>query len=103
MEANEKNQILFTQLVLMFHGAAMQQMGKVKNPLTDKVERDLGQAQLSIDMLEMIRTKMKGNLTAEEERLIDTLLRELRLNYVDEVSKDRQKPEEKPASPTGSQ
>jgi len=92
METVDKNTILFTQLVYMFHTAAMQQMGKVKNPLTDKVERDLQQAQISIDMLDMLREKTRGNLSSEEERLVQTLLRELKLNYVDEISKEQQPP-----------
>ncbi len=88
----DKNTILFTQLVYMFHTAAMQQMGKVKNPLTDKVERDLQQAQISIDMLDMLREKTRGNLSSEEERLVQTLLRELKLNYVDEINKEQRPP-----------
>lgn len=103
MEASDKNKILFTQLVLMFHAAAMQQMGKVKNPITDKIERDLGQAQLSIDMLEMIKEKMRGNLGSEEERFLQSLLQELKLNYVDEVSKDQRKPTQEEAQTAGPQ
>ncbi len=92
MEAHEKHQILFSTLVLMLHQATMQQLGKMKNPLTDKIERDLGAARNTIDMLEMLEVKTKGNLDDEENRLISTLLRELRLNYVDEAKK--------PAPPT---
>ncbi len=103
METSDKNKILFTQLVLMFHAAAMQQMGKVKNPVTDKIERDLGQAQLSIDMLEMIKEKMRGNLSSEEDRFLQSLLQELKLNYVDEVSKDQQKPTEEQKQTVGSE
>ena len=102
MEASDKNKILFTQLVLMFQAAAMQQMGKVKNPITDKIERDLRQAQLSIDMLEMIKEKMRGNLSSEEERFLQSLLQELKLNYVDEVSKDQQKPTKEQEQAEGS-
>lgn len=87
MEITEKNQLLLAQLVLMFQTAAMQQMGKLKNPVTDAIEQDLPQAQISIDMLEMIHTKMKNNLTAEEARLFSDVLQELKLNYVDEVTK----------------
>lgn len=87
MDAHEKSRMLFTQLVFMLHAAAMHQMGKLKNPLTDKIERDLGAAQSTIDMLDMIREKTRGNLHPDEERLINDLLRELKLNYVDESGK----------------
>ena len=48
--------------------AAWQGLGKIQNPATQKIERDLNNAKVSIDMLEMIKDKMKGNLTAEEEK-----------------------------------
>ncbi len=91
MENKEKDQLLFIQLILMFQTAAMQHMGKLKNPLTDKVDQDLPQAQISIDMLEMLHKKTKSNLSHEEDRMLSMVLQELRLNYVDEVAK-AQKP-----------
>src|SRR5258706_12409444 len=86
--AKEKDDLLLTQLILMFQTAALQQMGKLKNPLLDKIERDLNQAQISIDMIDMLKRKMSGNLDGGEERMFSAILQELRLNYVDEVSKD---------------
>lgn len=83
----------FVQLVLMFQTAAMQQMGKIQNPITKEMERDLNQAKLSVDMLEMIQQKTKGNLSESEKKFLDHVLFELRMNYVDEVNKD--KPEKK--------
>lgn len=86
---NEKDlhNALFIQLVLQFQTSAMIGMGKLKNPITDKVEVNLDQAKISIDMLDMIKTKMKGNLSEEEDRFITTVIRDLKLNYVDEVNK----------------
>ncbi|HMD14456.1 MAG TPA: DUF1844 domain-containing protein [Bacteroidota bacterium] len=90
MSTNEKDELLLTQLILMFQTAAFQQMGKIKNPLLEKMERDLQQAQISIDMIDMMHRKMQGNLSPEEEKLLKNVLQELRLNYVDEVSKTPQ-------------
>ena len=87
MANEEKNRLLLTQLILMFETAALQHMGKLKSPFTDKIERDLPQAQISIDMLEMLHSKMKGNLLPEDERLFSNVLRDLRLNYVEEAGK----------------
>ena len=84
-----KDELLLTQIVLMFQTAALQQMGKLKNPMTDAIERDLQQAQMSIDILDMFKRKMTGNLSPAEDRLMTDVLRELRLNYVDEAAKDR--------------
>jgi len=85
--SNEKNSSLFFSLVMTFQTAAMQQMGKLKNPISDKIERDLQQAQLSIDILDMLEEKTRGNLSEEESKLLKGILQELKLNYVDEMSK----------------
>lgn len=89
ISTDQKNQALFFQLILSFQAAAFQQMGKVKNPFTDKIERDLNQAQLSIDMIDMIKLKTEGNRTPEETKFIDQVLRELKWNFVDELEKDK--------------
>jgi len=83
-----KNDQLFIQLVYIFYSSAMVAMGKLKNPATDKIERDLEQAKQSIDLLEMIRDKTNGNLSSELQRTLDGFLTELRLNFVDEKNKD---------------
>jgi hypothetical protein len=87
MTEREKDELLLTQVALMFQTAALQQMGKLKHPLSDRVERDLAQARISIDILDVLHRRMKGNLSDAEERMFDNLLRELRLNFVDEASK----------------
>lgn len=81
------------QLIIMFHSLTMHQLGKIKNPVTDRIERDLTAAQGSIDMLEMLHEKTKGNLAETEQRFLAELLREVKLNYVDEAAK--------PAEPGG--
>jgi uncharacterized protein YjaG (DUF416 family) len=72
---------------MTFQAAAMQQMGKLKSPVSDKIERDLQQAQLSIDILDMLEEKTRGNLSEEENKVLKGILQELKLNYVDEMSK----------------
>ena len=52
--SDKRNEAFFLQLVLTFQTAAWQQMGKLKNPLTDRIEKDLNQVRFSIDMLEMM-------------------------------------------------
>lgn len=92
MEKQQKHQFLFAQLVLIFQAAAMQQMGKIKNPVTDAIERDLAAAQGSIDILDMLKEKTNGNLSADEDRFLTDVLKELKLNYVDEMSKPAPQP-----------
>ena len=88
----EKDSALFMGLILMFHAAAMQHLGKTKNPLTDKVERSLEQAQFVIDTLDTLQKKTKGNLSEEETRFLTNAIKELKLNYVEELSKDQSAP-----------
>ncbi|MBA4313311.1 MAG: hypothetical protein C0417_11855 [Chlorobiaceae bacterium] len=87
MDQISKDELLLTQLILMFQTASLQHMGKLKNPISDKIEQDLPQAQISIDLLDMLHNKMKNNLSKEEERMFTGVLQELKLNYVDEVNK----------------
>lgn len=83
---------LFLGLIQSFQAAAMQQMGKVMNPFTEKVERDMAQAKLSIEMLEMLKTRTSGNLTGQEARFLNHVLTELRLNFVAETERDKGEP-----------
>jgi hypothetical protein len=76
---------LFVNLVLIFQGAAMQQMGKIISPMTGKIERNFEQARFSIDMLAMLQDKTKGNLSDDLARLLDSTVLNLRMNYVAEV------------------
>jgi hypothetical protein len=78
---------LFIQLVLIFHQNAMMAMGKLKNPVTDKIERNMEQAKHSIDMLEMIKDKTKNNLSEAQMQMLEHALTEIRLNFVDESNK----------------
>ncbi len=84
---NEKQQLLFVQLISSLHGAALMQMGKMKNPQTGKTERNIEQAQLTIEMLDMLKERTKNNLTADEEKFFATVINEVKLNFVDEKAK----------------
>jgi hypothetical protein len=86
---SQKHSQLFLYLLSSFEMSALVQMGKIKNPATDKMERDLAQAQLSIDIIDMMKEKTKGNLTEDEEKFLENMIAQLKLNYVDEAEKDK--------------
>jgi hypothetical protein len=98
-ESGKKDEFHFIQLVMMFQTAAMQQMGKLQNPITKKVERNLDQVRFSIDMLEMIRNRTRNNLSENEQKFLEHTLYELRMNYLDEVKKEEQKKTEEEPTP----
>jgi hypothetical protein len=88
---------LFLQLVISLESAAWYQMGKIASPITGKIERDLEQAKVSIDLLVMLQEKTKGNLLAEERQMLENAVYTLQINYVDELNKEPgQPPEAKP-------
>ena len=86
----EKNDQLLMQLIYMFHTSAMQGLGKIADP-TGQVSRNLEYVSQTIDLMEMLKVKTKGNVTDEIEKLLDGMLSELRLNYGDEKAKPENK------------
>ena len=78
---------LFKSLILNFQMSAMMGMGKIINPVTQKAERKMNEAKFSIDMLNMLAEKTKGNLNDADDRLLKQTLTDLRLNYINEKSK----------------
>lgn len=103
MKEDDKNQAreeLFFHLVFMFQTAALQQMGKLINPLTQKAEKNLEQAKYSIEILELLQEKTRGNLTEEEKKYLDNVLFELRMNYLDEVKREERSAKEEEKKPS---
>lgn len=80
---NDVNKALFLELVMMLSTSALQQLGKIINPLTGKSEIHLEAAQATIDMVVMLEAKSKGNLDTEEARFLKNTLASLQMNYVE--------------------
>ena len=91
MSDNRQNEELFQGLVISLAAATMQHLGKTLNPVTHKIEKNLEAAQATIDMLDMLEAKTKGNLSENEAKLLKSILAELKLNYVETLN---EKPEE---------
>ena len=86
MDTN-KNTQLFMGLCTSLVTQAWMQLGKIKNPMTDKIEIDLDAASLTIDMLGMLKEKTTGNVGDDETKILDQSINELRMNYI--ISKDK--------------
>jgi len=89
----DKNDQLFMQLLYMFHTSAMQGLGKIADP-TGQVNRNLEYVSQTIDLMGMLKEKTKGNISDDMEKMLDGMLSELRINYVDEKNKAPEKVEE---------
>jgi hypothetical protein len=77
---------LFNGLVFSFQMQGMIQLGKLKNPMTDKIEKDLESAQTTVDMLEMLKVMTKNNLSEDEGKFLEQVLADLKLNYIQEIN-----------------
>ncbi|MDZ7263340.1 MAG: DUF1844 domain-containing protein [candidate division KSB1 bacterium] len=86
----EQGKFLFSYLVMTYQTAALINLGHLKDPVTEKVTRDLEKARLSIDILGMLQAKTAGNLAADEAELLNNVLRDLRLLFVKESEKKNQ-------------
>jgi len=97
--------VMFYQLVLSMQASTMQHLGKVISPVSGKVERNMDAAKYSIDILDMLKRKTAGNVTDDESKMLESVLYQLRMNYVEEVKKgeedtDAEKPDKPAASET---
>jgi hypothetical protein len=76
----------FPTFVLSVASAAMMGLGLAPRPESGKTSVDLEMARQNIDLLEMIQAKTKNNLSAEEAKLLERVLYEVRTKFL-EVSK----------------
>lgn len=74
----------FSTFVFSLGTSAMYHFGDFPDPVTKKAERNLEAAKQTIDILGILKDKTKGNLGDDEERLLESLLYELRMRYVRE-------------------
>jgi len=87
VSAEEIHKRQFIGFVSLLANSAMQQLGKLANPLTGKAERNLDGAKATIDMIKMLKAKTQGNLSADEQQVLESNLTNLQLNYVDELKR----------------
>jgi hypothetical protein len=73
----------FHTFVLSLGSSALLHLGEIENPNDGVSQKDLPLAKHTIDILAMLEEKTKGNLSTAEEKLIESLLYDLRLRYVE--------------------
>lgn len=77
--------INFSTFILSLNSSALVQLGLIEDPASGKKEKNLPLAKQTIDIIGMLDEKTKGNLTDDEQRMIRTLLYDLRMMYVREA------------------
>jgi hypothetical protein len=73
----------FHTFVLSLGSSALLHLGELERPGAGAVEKDLPMAKHTIDILAMLQEKTRGNLSPEEDKLLESLLFDLRLRYVE--------------------
>ena len=83
---DEKNiplpEVTFSTFVLSVASAALVYLGEVPEPETGEMKENMSAAKHNIDLLAMLKEKTENNLDADENRLLEGVLYELRMKYV---------------------
>lgn len=73
----------FATFVLSLSTSALLQLGLIEDPSGQKPEPDLALARHTIDILEVLRDKTRGNLEEQEEQLLTQVLHDLHMRFVE--------------------
>lgn len=79
-------QVTFSSFIYSLSTTCLVHLGEIPEPATQKVQKNLPLAKQTIDVLDILLEKTKGNLTEEEERLLRSVITDLRIRYVKAVS-----------------
>ena len=94
LESQFTEEQLFDNLISSLVHSVWISLGKIKNPMTDKIERNLFAASMNIDMLDMLYKRMDGNLSEQEDSYLGHVLSEIKMNYIEEKKLGDDLPEE---------
>ncbi len=79
----------FTTLIMSLASSALVSMGRVPDPESGTVQKNLGFAQQNIDIIHLLQEKTRGNLSADEEHLVEQILYELRMSYISALKDEK--------------
>ncbi len=74
----------FSTFVLSMASSVMFHLGRLPDPTGETQQPALGLARQSIDILAMLKDKTRGNLDADEAQLLDRVLHDSRMAFVEE-------------------
>ena len=81
-EASSRPPIDFPSYLLSYYTQGLVLLGEVPNPYTNKKEEDVDAARHTIDILSMLEEKTKGNLSKDEQQLLESVIYELRMKFM---------------------
>lgn len=77
-------QINFPTFVASLNASALVHLGVIEDPVSGKAEKNLPMAKQTIDILSMLQQKTAGNLSADEDGMLKSILYDLRILFVKE-------------------
>ena len=75
-------EVNFSSFILSLGSSILLHLGEIPDPQSGEKKKDLALAKQSVDIISMLKEKTKGNLTEEEEKLLEHLLYDLRMRFV---------------------
>ena len=75
-------EIDFNSFIFSLSTSVLIQLGEIEDPFAQKLVKNLPLAKQTIDLIGMLKEKTKGNLSSEEEKIIEYVLYDLRMRYV---------------------
>lgn len=82
-KSDKTPEITFSTFILSLSSSAAISMDGYQDPVSGHVPQNLALARQSIDILGILKEKTEGNLDAEEQKLLDSSLYELRMRYIE--------------------
>ena len=79
----EEPEVTFTTFMVGLSTQALAALGEISDPVSGAPSKDLQAAQQLIDIIGMLREKTRGNLDRDEDGLIEAILFDLRMKYVE--------------------
>lgn len=78
----EKMEASLSVLIMSIASSAIMAMGLAPHPQTGEVSKDKNMARFNIDLLLVLQSKTKGNVTKEEADFLESLISDLQLKFV---------------------
>jgi hypothetical protein len=98
-EDAQQYEVMFMHMMIGLQGACWIHLGKIQDPMTGKIERNLMLAQNDIDILMMIKQKTRNNLSDVEKSTLNGVIQQLQVNFLSEMEKQKKEESEKKPEP----
>ncbi|UCF89000.1 MAG: DUF1844 domain-containing protein [bacterium] len=86
-DPGEAIKVDFSTFIFSLFSSALIQLGDMADPITGAMDPNLTSAKQTIDIIDILRLKTQGNLTEEEDNLLENASAELKWKYLDALKK----------------